>query len=95
MISGETYIFTVRDRIKSIPRIVQERVYVTPFEYRMISVFDFLFAAEKDKKYKTEMYKISHGKEKHEVFSDNSVYYKCFNKFVESKEGWYNLKKKV
>lgn len=104
MTSGQTFIFTVRDKIKSEPRITQEKVYVTTYELKLIFYLDFLISAEKDKKkpnkellktYKTELYKLSFNKEKHEIFSDDSVIFKCLGKFVETKEGWYNLKVKI
>lgn len=47
MKSGETYIFTLRTTLKDVPRITQERVYVTPYEYKLISSFDLVFSAEK------------------------------------------------
>lgn len=104
MKSGDTFIFTVRSSIKSEPKITQERVYVTPFEYKLISNYDLLYSLEKDKDkrankellkvYKTEMHKISHGREKFECFSDNGFYITCLNKFVNSNEGWYNLRLK-
>lgn len=103
MKSGEIYIFTVRSHINAEPRITQERIYVSLFEFKLIKSLDLLFSAEKDKKkankelmktYKTEMYKLSHNKEAFEVFSDNSVYVESLNKFKQTYEGWYNLKLK-
>ena len=104
MKSGETYIFTLRTTLKDVPRITQERVYVTPYEYKLISSFDLIFSAEKEKDkkadktklklYKEELYKISYNKDKHEVFTDNSVYANCLNKTVETKEGFRHLKLK-
>ena len=104
MKSGEIYIFTVRKHIRENPIITQERVFVEPFEYKLISYLDTLYSVEKskDKKanrellktYKTEMYRLSHNREKFELFTTEGVYYKCFGVFQKAYEGWYNLKKK-
>lgn len=104
MESGEKYIFTVRKHIRSEPTITQERIYVEPFEYKLISYLDTLYSVEKskDKKanrlllqtYKTEMFKLSHNREKLEPFTSGGIYFKCLGVFMKSKEGWYNLKKK-
>lgn len=104
MKSGEVFIFTVRSTIKSEPRITQERVYVLPFELKIISALNLLYSVEKDKDkkadkeklklYKKEMHKISYGKEYFECFTDGSIYQQCLGKFVSSKEGWYNTRKK-
>lgn len=105
MKSGDTFVFTVRPTIKSEPRITQERIYVTPFELRIIGSWNLFYSLEKDKDkkadkellkfYKTQMYKISHNREYFECFTDDSIYLKCLGKFVSSKEGWYNLKQKI
>jgi len=97
MENNTTYIFTLRNTIKSEPRITQERIYLTPFEYKKFSSFDFLFSAEKDKgkkadKEKLKMFKLERPLQ--DYFTDGSRYLKFLNKFVETTEGIGNLKNK-
>jgi len=92
-----TYIFTLRNTIKSEPRITQERIYLTPFEYKIVSSLSFLFSAEKDKGKKADKEKLklfTTERPLQDYFTDGSRYLNFLNKWVETKEGWGNLKKK-
>lgn len=97
---GEKYIFTLRSTIRSEPRITQTKILISAYDYKFISSLDFLFSAEKDKgkkasKEKMQFYKSEmKGVEKHELITTDSAYWKFLDKFVETSEGWCNLKKK-
>jgi len=101
----DKYQFTVRSAIKSEPRVVQEKYYVEPFIMKQLLVLDFIFSREKELKEKgnkqlikeieQKKIKLCNGLliDKRDYFSDNSLYFNCIGKFIESKEGWYNCKK--
>lgn len=94
------YLFTVRTTIKSNPRVSQEKYYVEPFIMKELLALDFLISRQKEDK---QLIKILQEQKKKlcggvlitkgDYFSDNSLYFNCIGKFVESKEGWYNCKK--
>ena len=104
MKTGDKIIFTVRNKIKSEPRVSQIRTYVEPFAFRQACALEFILAVEKDKERKADKNKLQFLKteitklvgenlSRHDYFSDGSVYLNCLGKFVETKEGWYNSKK--
>lgn len=98
MNSHDKVLFTVRSHIsKSEPRISCVRTYLSPYDFRIFSAVVLLFLREKAKKQPNkellkECQNQMFGLEKHEVFSDDSIYYKAIGKFIQSKEGWYNSK---
>lgn len=101
MQSGDIYIYTLRDTIKSESRITQERIFLSLFKYKIISAFDFLLATEKDKGKKADKEKLRvfkeglQGKTKQDYFTDGGIYIQFLDKWVETKEGWNNLKRKL
>jgi hypothetical protein len=99
MNSGEAYVFTLRNHIRSAPRVTQVKIYLTQYDYKIMSYADALLSAEKEKgkkadKSKMDVYKsFLAGRNKQDFFTDGGVYIRFLDKWVETKEGWCNLKK--
>lgn len=97
------YIFTVRNSIKSEPRITQEKVLVEPFTFKLALSLWFLFSVEKEKdkkadkaalkNYEEQLNKLGLTTDKQNYFTKDTFYYNCINKYVKTSDGWCNLKK--
>lgn len=104
METGEIYIFTIRNaNLKNSPRIIQQRIYIKPYYFKLALCYEKLIYNEEEKGEKTNKNKLNFLKEllfdivkdnkRHEYFSNNSFYFECINKYIETKEGWCNTKK--
>lgn len=99
----DVYEFTVRNEIKGDVRVTQRKYYLLPATFKLMCSFYNLitFETEKGKNcnkdyvnmLKSELKKIVGEHDKHEYFTDSSVYFKAIGLFIWSSEGWYNTKK--
>lgn len=97
MKSNTKYTFTVRNNIKEEPRITQELIFLEEKDYNILIYLRKLINNDKLhpkflKEIKLEYIRLLNGNEFITYFSVNCFYFKCLGKWVESKEGWYNLK---
>lgn len=92
MTTGDILIYTERDgNVKTEPRITQEKVYATPYDFKLMSSYNHLLTDEKNKGKKQDELKIkilSHylnlltkGKNFKDFITDGSVYLESLNKW--------------
>jgi hypothetical protein len=93
-----------RNNLREEPYVVQERWYITSNQRAYLKSLRFVIAEENAVPKNIRNYElistleskcleITKGYENYEIFSDESLYFKCIGKYTEISDGWMITKK--